>query len=78
MISNKLKTAPIAIGAVFNMHYFRLSIGTYSRFSCTQAYDGRMIFPPHVSSSIRWALQPAILAIANRGVYSAVGRFSIE
>ena len=40
-------------------------------------YAGRMILPALMSSSMRWALQPAILAQAKMGVYSSIGKSSM-
>ena len=39
----------------------------------TLMYAGRMILSMQISSSIRWALQPTILATANMAVYSSWG-----
>ena len=60
--------------AIFLIVYL-FSIGTYSRVGFTPIYAGRMIFPAFCSSSRRWALQPAMRAIAKIGVYSSHGRW---
>lgn len=49
----------------------------YSRCFTTALYAGRIIFPLFAISSIRCALQPAMRAMANSGVYSSGGMFSI-
>lgn len=62
---------------IFSIVYL-FSIGTYSRVGFTPIYAGRMIFPAFCSSSRRWALQPAMRAIAKIGVNSSHGRSSIR
>ena len=63
-------------GLDIKAHLF--SIGTYSLSAEMEMYAGRMIFPPPTSSSMRCALQPTILAIANIGVNISSGMPSIS
>lgn len=49
--------------------------GTYSISSKTFLYAGRMMrFPSKFNSSLRWAHQPTIRAIANNGVKISCGK----
>ena len=47
---------------------YRSASFTYSCRSATLLYAGRMILPLFASSSMRWALQPTIRAMAKIGV----------
>ena len=48
--------------------FYLFEIYVYSLLFTTLLYAGRIIFPPVITSSILWAHQPTILAIAKRGV----------
>ena len=60
----------------FQLYYLSL-IGTYRSPRCIALYAGRMMRGALMTSSIRWAHQPALLAMANSGVYSSTGMPSI-
>ena len=74
---DSLKALPLGRAFLIVSQYYRASRAVYSRRGMTLLYAGRMIFPALISSSTRWALQPAIREMAKMGVYSSSGRFSI-
>ena len=54
------------------------SSGTYFWSTGKARYAGRIIRPPVVSSSMRWAHQPAMRLTANMGVNKSSGMPSIS
>ena len=69
----------IRIFSIDKLHFvFYLSfILLYSLLFNTFLYAGLIILSVFISSSILWALQPDILAVANIGVYNSKGKSSI-
>ena len=62
----------------FLLPYYRSSLSIYSFLLTRLLYAGRMILSVVINSSRRCALQPAILAIANNGVYNSLGIFNMS